>query len=29
MNLIATIEKERIHAIYWSRIAVPIKRDPL
>ena len=29
MNLVYTIEDERIHAFDWNRNAVPIKRDPL
>ena len=29
VNLVYTIEVERIHAFDWNRDAVPIKRDPL
>ena len=29
VNLVYTIEIERIHAFDWNRDAVPIKRDPL
>ena len=29
VNLVATMEFERIHAFDRNRIAVPIKRDPL
>ena len=29
MNLVYTIEIERIHAPDWNRIAVPIDHDPL
>jgi hypothetical protein len=29
VNLVYTFEVERIHALDWNGVAVPIKRDPL